>query len=74
MSKPNLSHLAEKWNSSVITRNKIEEWTGGLISAGYLANLDAAGMGPPGRFRSGRKVCYEIGPFIKWLENRSEVI
>ena len=71
MSKPNLSHLAEKWNSSVITRNKIEEWTGGLISAGYLANLDAAGIGPP-RFRTGREICYEVGPFIKWLEGRSE--
>ncbi len=71
--KPDLKHLAEKFPSTIITRSKIQEFTGGLISAGYLANLDAAGLGPP-RFRTGRKICYQVKSFIAWLEQRSEKI
>ena len=72
--KPDLSHLAEKHPSTIITISKIKEFTGGLINESYLANLDSIGQGPPGRFRSGRKIAYPVHEFIKWLENRSEII
>lgn len=66
-----LSHLATKWPSSVVTRNKIEEFSGGLIKPGRLANLDCKGQGPAGRLRIGRKVCYPVSNVIEWLENRA---
>ena len=72
--KPNLSHLSKNWNSTIITRSNVEKWTGGLITAGYIAYLDAKGEGPPVKFRSCRKICYQVKPFIQWLENRSKLI
>lgn len=40
------------------------------MSARYLANLDSAGKGPPGRIRIGRKIAYPRADFIEWLEKR----
>lgn len=65
--------MAEKWPSAVVSRGEAERFTGGLIGAKYLANLDASGQGPS-RFRCGRKVVYSVNEFVKWLEKRSAVI
>jgi hypothetical protein len=74
MSNPDLSHLAEKWPSSVVARDQFGKFTGGGMTPGYLANLDGKGLGPPGRFRMGRKVLYPVNEVIKWLENRSKLV
>lgn len=68
------SGMAAKWPSAWVARVEIERFSGGLISEKYLANLDSAGKGPTGRIRCGRKVAYPVDSFVKWLENRSEVI
>jgi hypothetical protein len=68
------SELAKKWPSAFVARTESEKFTGGLIGEKYLANLDSAGKGPAGRIRCGRKVVYPVTEFIKWLEQRSEVI
>ena len=69
-----LAEMADKWPSQIIARTEVEKFTGGLISERYISNLDSAGLGPKGRFRSGRKVCYPVANFIEWLEKRSEPI
>lgn len=66
------SALAEKL-PPIISRNKVDELLGGMITAKTLANLDSLGEGPP-RIRIGRKIGYPAGTFIVWLEGRTEVL
>lgn len=66
--------MADKWPSAFVARTEAENFTGGIISEKYIANLDCQGKGPAGRIRCGRKVAYPVTEFIKWLEARSAVI
>ena len=71
LSQANLSHLAARWPSSLVAREKIGEFTGGIISPKTIANLDATGEGPNGRITVGRKVAYPVASLITWLESRA---
>ncbi len=53
----------------IISRTEVPRHTGGLISAGRLANLDCLGQGPKS-IRCGRKIAYVRGDFISWLRTR----
>jgi hypothetical protein len=63
--------MAEKWSSVWVARNEVYKFTGGAMSAGYIANLDCRGLGPKGRIRIGRKVCYPVDQLLDWLEKRT---
>jgi hypothetical protein len=52
----------------VIARKDINVHLGGLISSGYLANLDSKGLGPKA-LKSGRRVAYLREDLVAWLEN-----
>ena len=65
--------MADNWPSEIIARTEIKVFTGGLINPRYIANLDSKGIGPYGRFRSGRKTCYHKRSFVKWLRERSVI-
>jgi len=41
------------------------------LSVGRLRNMDAAGDGPPVRFRAGRTVFYPSKPLFAWLAQRA---
>ena len=69
-----LSHLTRKWSSSLVAREKIADFTGGLITPGRIANLDSEGLGPKGKVRIGRKVAYECEQLVKWLESRAHYL
>jgi hypothetical protein len=69
-----LSSLAEKWPSSHVARKNISKFSGGMISAGYISNLDSQGQGPSGRIKVGRQIVYEVGLLISWLEARSKAV
>lgn len=71
MKKPNLSILAARWPSPFVAREKISEFTGGIITPKTLANLDSTGGGPKGRITVGRKVAYPTSELIAWLESRA---
>jgi hypothetical protein len=71
--KVHFEALAEKWKSTIIAREQVPVFTGGAISKGRMANLDCLGEGPE-RIRLGRKVVYPVGPFVKWLIDRAEII
>ena len=66
-----LSSLGQKWSSAYVTRNKVEEFTGGMITAGSIANFDSKGNGPEERFIINRKTAYPVGSLIQWLEKRA---
>ncbi|MGO9016910.1 MAG: helix-turn-helix transcriptional regulator [Syntrophobacteraceae bacterium] len=64
----------EKELPVIFGRAEIRRLLGGVLSPGYLANLDSKGEGPP-RIRIGaRRVGYPRGPFIAWLKARSQAI
>ncbi len=66
-----LSGMAERWGSGVVAREKIEEFSGGVIKPKTLANLDSMGQGPKGAVRIGRKILYPVAELIAWLESRA---
>lgn len=72
MLKPDLSTLAARWPSSHVAREKVGEFTGGIITPKTLANLDSIGAGPKGRITVGRKVAYSVHELITWLESRTK--
>jgi hypothetical protein len=66
--------LAKSWSSPLVAREEISRFSGGVLTPRYLANLDAAGKGPPVRLRIGRKIAYPVSSLILWLKNRSSPI
>ena len=64
----NLSKTAPE----ILTRQKIYELTGGLISAKTLANLDSEGNGILPRLRIGGKVAYPKAAVVNFLKKRCE--
>lgn len=66
------SSLAEKWPSSFVARDKVSEFSGGIINPRTIANHDCKGTGPAGRFRVGRKIAYPVQSLVEWLEARSQ--
>lgn len=55
----------------IIARHDIGKYLGGLVSKGYLQNLDSEGRGPQ-RIKIGRKVGYTREALVEWLVSRSK--
>jgi hypothetical protein len=70
MTEINFEELKDKWPSTVVARDRVEEFTGGLICRGTITNLDSRGEGPPRFYITPRKVGYPVDTFIQWLEER----
>lgn len=66
--------MLAKWRSAVVARTEISVFSGGMMKEKYASNLDSAGLGCPGRFRVGRKICYPAKNLAEWLESRSTAI
>lgn len=59
----------------IIARSHIDRYFGGLVSKGYLQNLDGEGKGPRRiKTRDGGKVAYLRDDLVDWLERRSTVV
>ncbi len=65
-----IRRAADKWPTSFVPRPKFPDFSGGLYSTGYLANLDSSGKGPKGAFRIGRQICYPVESVCDWLIER----
>ena len=70
MEKDIFQEMAERWPSAVVARVEVERFTGGLISAKYMANLDSLKLGCE-RITCGRKVAYPLASLITWMRDRS---
>lgn len=55
----------------IISRDRVGNYLGGVISSKTLANLDSLGMGPK-RIRVGRKIAYLTEDLLEWLSLRSQ--
>jgi len=53
----------------LISRDHVEDYLGGVITAKTLANLDSEGKGPK-LMRIGRKVAYMTADLLEWLSQR----
>jgi hypothetical protein len=71
---PTFHLMAEKWPSLFVARSEVKRFSGGILTGKYLANLDCAGKGPPGRIRVGRKVAYRVDSLVEWLQSRSTAL
>jgi hypothetical protein len=73
MERFDFASLAKNWPAPIVSRSEVREFTGGLISQKYLANLDSKGLGPSERVRCGRRVGYPVDSLIEWLRQRSKI-
>lgn len=62
------SEMIDKWPSSIVSRQEIGNFSGGLLNPRTVANLDSLGRGPGGRFSLGRKVAYPVVEVVRFLE------
>jgi hypothetical protein len=69
--KIDFSRMAARWPSEILFRNKVGEFTGGMVSGRTMANLDSSGEGIEDRFYVGNKTGYFVESFIKWFEKRA---
>lgn len=69
-----LKALADNWPSPYVAREEIGRFSGGILSAKYIANLDSQGKGPRGRIRCGRKIAYTTTSVVEFLESRSSAL
>ncbi len=75
MKKLNFEDLKNHWPSTLVARQSIGEFSGGILNPRTMANLDSRGEGPKGRVRTGgRKIAYDVEELISWLQNRSELV
>ena len=65
-----LDAMRLKWGSTIVSRKSVFEFTGGALNGSTVANYDARGEGPDGRFIIGKQACYPIDNFITWLKTR----
>ena len=70
MKKDVFDEMAEKWPSAIVSRQEIKTFTGGLMSAKYLANLSCEENGPP-QISFGRKIGYPLNSLVVWMRERS---
>jgi hypothetical protein len=75
MDEYNFNGMVEKWPSTMVFRGQVKDFTGGVICAGTMANIDSdpEQEGPP-RVRFGRKIAYPLVPFVAWLNKRISTV
>ena len=66
--------LKKSWPSSLVARDQVGKFSGGVISSKYIANLDCRGIGPAERIRIGRKICYSVDSLVEFLAQKSKVL
>lgn len=68
--KDSFEDLARSWPSSVVARNQVSIFSGGLLNPRTLSSLDCRGKGPF-HIKVGRLVMYPKRDLINWLIQRT---
>jgi hypothetical protein len=63
--------MATRWPSPVVARKAIKEFSGGILSAKTMANMDSLGTGPEGRFLMMNQTCYPVENLVAWLKSKT---
>ena len=66
-----IKQAGKDWPSTLVARQKIEKFTGGVFTRRTMANADYLGHGPDGAFRVGRSVVYPVDSLCVWLIERA---
>jgi len=65
--------MGENWQSEIVARCRMGEFSGGMLTAKTMANYDFDGKGPDGRIKIGRKTGYIKKYLIEWLKLRANL-
>lgn len=65
-----IDEMAAAWPSPVVARKKVGEFSGGILSAKTLANLDCRKEGPEGRFIVCNQIVYPTQSLVKFMKDR----
>lgn len=65
--------MAENWPSELVSRKRVDAFTGGLICGKTVANYESKGEGPP-KVKIGRMVGYPKDSFVTWLKAHTEAV
>jgi hypothetical protein len=68
--KIDLDVLSESWPSPIVARNRLEVFSGGLITGASMAVFDSRGTGIENRITVNRKTCYQTKDVVAWLKSR----
>jgi hypothetical protein len=64
------NQLREKWPSTIVARDRVDEFSGGVLNPRSLANADCLGIGPKERFLVGKKVVYTVDSLIEYIKSK----
>lgn len=64
-----LSFMAEKWPSAIVSRTAIGEFTGGLLCAATMRNIDKE----LAKIKRKSRVFYKVEDVIEWLAKDCEI-
>jgi hypothetical protein len=70
MSECLFDEMAEVWRHPVVIRSRVGEFSGGLLHARTMANLDSQGLGPSGMFYLSKKAAYPTSELVVWMKER----
>jgi hypothetical protein len=68
-----LDKLKEKWPSPFVSRDRISEFTDGIVKQSSMNTMDARGDGIAPRYRIGNRVFYEVDSVVDWLKTRAKI-
>lgn len=66
--------MAAAWPAPLVARSEVGRFSGGLLNARTLANMDCKGSGPANRLRVGRKIAYPTADLVAWMQSRVEPV
>ncbi len=70
-----IRELVQKWPSTIVARDEVGRFSGGLLNPRTLANLDSLGTGPAVRITLGsRKVAYPVVDLCNFLTEKLNVV
>jgi hypothetical protein len=61
--------MLEAWGNPLVPRSRFKEFTGGLLTPAYMANLTCKGIGPKS-ITIGKKAAYSARESVDWLRSR----
>ncbi len=59
--------LERKWKSTLVSRQKVGDLTGGAVTPATMAYYDRHSKGPKSGRYLGRKMVYDVRDLIPWL-------
>ncbi len=68
----NFEGMKKRWPSDYVARERVGDFTGGLIHPRTMANHDSRREGPGKKIRLGKKIAYPVDELVKWLNDRLE--